>query len=58
MKMFIIMLPDPELIFTCANLDKNFGRNCFLNNVGQLYNYITNDLGINNNIAVSTDAIW
>ena len=32
----------------------NFGRNCFLNSVGQLYNYITNHLGINNNIAVST----
>ena len=32
----------------------NFGRNCFLNSVGLLYNYITNHLGINNNIAVST----
>ena len=32
----------------------NFGRNCFLNSVGQLYNYITNHLGITNNIAVST----
>ena len=32
----------------------NYGRNCFLNSVGQLYNYITNHLGINSNIAVST----
>ena len=32
----------------------NYGRNCFLNSVGQLYNFITNHLSINSNIAVST----
>ena len=32
----------------------NFGRNCFLNRVGQLYNYISNHLSINKHIAVST----
>ena len=32
----------------------NFGRNCFLNKVGQLYNYISNHLEISKHIAVST----
>ena len=32
----------------------NYGRNCYFNCIGQLYNYITNHLGINNNVAVST----
>ena len=36
------------------NFRTNYGRNCFFNKIGNLYNQITNQLGINSNLSINS----